>query len=258
MLKNVLILLPYGNLKPLEKRYEQLNQLVEKLKSHCKKLSEETNNHIKYKIFLLVSEQIEPKTRFNKGVVLNAGVLYFKRHIGNPAHLIIHDIDFLPDYTLFKQYLITHPSFSLLPNNTETYKKIYIDKMPAGGSIYTTTMKNYFLCNGMPNNFWGWGGEDNVFHKRMIYNKIYVTYNDKGDFVSTDTQRKSDKDKMEYIEKNNLKVKNIWALMKKDKTDWKKNGIVQSDKFFKIVEDNVKKIYDNLSIIHIKLNIKHD
>ncbi len=247
--KNILIILPYGDLNPEEKRSWQLETILENFKNHMK-------NYPKCNFFIMISEQIQPIKYFNRGMLINIGFHYFQKNIGTPTHIILHDIDMLPDDKLFEQYLQTHQSLSLLPNTSKVYKETYGFKLTTGSAIYMTTPQVFLLVNGFPNNFWGWGGEDNALNARYKKNHIKLQYNTIGDFVSTDIQRKSNKDKMDYVKKKKIRNNCVWELSAQSKRSWKTNGVNQlQNSSYKIIEEKIDKYDDNITIIRIKLQL---
>jgi hypothetical protein len=253
MRKNILIVLPYGNLIISEQRTIQLEKIIQTLKKYISIL--DPNN---YKFFICVSEQIEPKTYFNRGQLINIAVNYFTKNIGNPTHIIIHDIDILPNQKLFAQYLTTHNSLSLIPPSP-TYKKIYGITLTTGSAIYMTTLQSFINANGFPNNFWGWGGEDNALDKRYKNQNIKLKFNKKGDFISTDIQRKSHQEKMTYLKKNKIRNNCVWELLEEDKKTWKMNGIKQINQLEnEIKKETIQDILPNLIIIHLEILLYGD
>ena len=217
-----LVLVPYGDLRSEEKRREQLLQFI----AHIYKLIDQSASHDQYTV--LIAEQVEPKNKFGKGQLYNAAVKWYVDTLGMPSRIILHDVDLLPDRELFEQYTITTLPSQMVPQN-ERFAKLYDSKfsIPIGGGITAITPEQYIRANGFPNNFWGWGGEDNAFQLRLKYNKIPRHYNMIGDFTSIDNQRTTDATKLEYVNSAQLRNSKASAMIKQDTHNWQDNGYSQ-------------------------------
>src|SRR5688572_16867133 len=88
--KNILVLVPYGNLHPEEHRADQLRQLLAAFDALAEGLPKKTY------LFVCIVEQVQPLTYFNRGQLLNIGLQYFRRTYGNPAVLVLQDLDLIP------------------------------------------------------------------------------------------------------------------------------------------------------------------
>lgn len=220
-MKNILIILPYGDLNPEESRLEQLKKIIKCLLTHIDR--HKSNKTLKF--FILISEQIYPTKFFNRGLLINSAIKFFKTEFGTPTHIIFHDIDILPNDELFDKYIHTHKSLSLIPLNSPTFKKTYGFKLFTGSAIYMTTPEVFIKANGFPNNFWGWGGEDNALHNRYRKIKVFLKYNKNGDYVNIDKHRVDNKSKLDYLKKNSIRNMQVWELLDDDKINYAKNGI---------------------------------
>jgi hypothetical protein len=117
---------------------------------------------------------------FNRGVLLNAGFNIVTSLNGNGGAnsfdmdndiFIFHDVDLLPDLTLLKQYGNPPPIHLAV----EGYR--YIPDPSKGpdkrtGGIISMTGKQFRSINGYPNDYWGWGGEDDELGSRMVHNGL--------------------------------------------------------------------------------------
>lgn len=253
---NVVIILPYGDLNKEERRAEQL----EKLLGAFNTLTEKYENNNKYHFFVVVSEQVEPSKYFNRGLLINLSYKYFVENVGTPSLLIFHDIDMIPNERMFAQYLQPRNSYSLVPHNSKTLKKEYGFKALSGAAVYMTTPAAFTRANGFPNNFWGWGGEDNAFHARYIRLKVQLQRNYEGDYVSTDAQRTTQKDKIAYLKKNKLRNMCAWELVKADKIKWGTNGVRQlGDSLYEMVSSDVLLQKKNMTRVWLRVKLRaHD
>lgn len=79
---------------------------------------------------------------------------------------IFHDVDLLPSDELLNDYF-TIPS----NNNPIHIAKIWnrYNKNPKYfGGIVSFSKDMFEQINGFPNNFWGWGGEDDELYQRAV------------------------------------------------------------------------------------------
>ena len=114
---------------------------------------------------------------FNRGLLLNAGFnIVTSLNNNNGANstdmdndiFIFHDVDLLPDLTLLKQYGDTPPIHLAV----EGYR--YVSDPTKGpdkrtGGIISMSGKQFRSINGYPNDYWGWGGEDDELGRRMVH-----------------------------------------------------------------------------------------
>jgi hypothetical protein len=220
--KQILVIVPFADFKPEEQRSEQLNAYI----SHISKLIKQSKKtHPTVSVCVIVAEQHAPAQYFNKGQLLNSAVKWFCTNHDQPDYVIFNDVDMLPNKALFTEYLNINGQTALMPLDSE-YTQHYGDmEIPAGGGIYGLPFDDFVAVNGYSNTFWGWGGEDNSFHKRLkINNKLPYTRVQTGNIKYIDLQRTTDADKMEYLQKN--KIQNMMALqnMRTDLTTWRTNG----------------------------------
>ncbi|KAJ8964699.1 hypothetical protein NQ314_004691, partial [Rhamnusium bicolor] len=151
LIKTALIV-PYRN------RTQQLNIFLNYMHYFLQK------QNIHYRIFIVFQNDTLP---FNRAKMLNYGA---KLAISLKYDcLILHDIDLLPlntgnIYACSK--LPRHMSSSL---DTFRYNLPYLTLF--GGAI-SILSRQYQKINGMSNNFFGWGGEDDDFYRRLMANGL--------------------------------------------------------------------------------------
>ena len=166
-------------------------------------------------------------------------------------HFIFTDIDVLPNYDLMKYLLITpQEPISLAIRGTRYENKDKQTKKVFLGALLSFSKKNFEDINGYPNNFWGWGGEDDslidriraVGHKNICYPKV-------GSVIDIE------EDAMMKTINISVKVKNAKKDSEKyekrlgDLTGWTKNGINTLQ--YKILNEN--KISPNITQIKVDL-----
>jgi DNA-directed RNA polymerase subunit E'/Rpb7 len=154
--------------------------------------------------------------KFNRGLLLNIG--FYLAEKGHYDRYIFHDVDSYPDETLFPQYFqfldytIHYASPSL------GYKYNYPDFL---GGVEGFTEEDYKTVNGYPNNFLGWGGEDDALYNRLAAEKITVYRPTKGKYILADHEQAKGN------EKNMLRYENVLEDLK----NYKENGIDQLTKY---------------------------
>lgn len=127
---------------PYRDRQLHLNKFVPRMKSIDK---------------IVVVEQM-PGKPFNRGKLLNIGVLECQSE-----YYALHDVDMLPvkaDYSV--------PN---CPTLLATKVQQFGYKMPFAeyfGGVVLISRNDFFKANGYHNEFWGWGGEDDDFRKRVL------------------------------------------------------------------------------------------
>lgn len=94
---------------------------------------------------------------FNRGMLLNIGFIQVE---DKSDYFIFHDVDMLvqgiPDYSFTK-----NPT--LLATNASQFNW----QLPFPeyfGGVTGINREHFHLINGYPNDFWGWGGEDNAVY----------------------------------------------------------------------------------------------
>lgn len=133
-----------------QKRGEQLNKFLK----HFEKLE--------YPV--LVVEQEEGK-KFNRGMLLNIGA-----DLANSEYVVFHDVDLIPKKAVL-------PYYEVFPDSPihigKTWREKYNNEGFLGGVI-SISQADFKSINGFPNNFWGWGGEDDAMRVRMKRKNITI------------------------------------------------------------------------------------
>jgi hypothetical protein len=84
--------------------------------------------------------------------------------------MILHDVDLLPDETML-------PYYTMIPDHPVHIGTVWRTKYTSErflGGILSLTWKDFEKVNGYPNQFWGWGGEDDVLRNRLIKARIPI------------------------------------------------------------------------------------
>lgn len=148
------ILVPYRD-NPAKERSPQLKAFVEYFSKGPWK---------EFPVYII--EQSEDDRAFNRGALLNIGARLAKKH----SHLILHDVDLLPDEVML-------PYYTMVPDHPIHIGTVWRTKYTSErflGGILSVSWKEFDRVNGYPNQFWGWGGEDDVLRNRFIKAKIPI------------------------------------------------------------------------------------
>jgi len=111
---------------------------------------------------LIVLEQ-SAQGDFNRGKLLNLGALWCRSFLEGKVLLCPHDVDMLPDPTLVPFYCHCQEGDCVhvgWVNRKYDYEGFF-------GGVCVIPMEEFFAAGGFPNNFWGWGREDDVFYARL-------------------------------------------------------------------------------------------
>ena len=143
------VIVPFRE-QPQQKRGEQLKKFLK----HFEKIG--------YPV--LVVEQEEGK-KFNRGMLLNIGA-----DLADSEYVVFHDVDLLPKKVIL-------PYYEVFPDSPVHIGKAWTEKYDSEGflgGVISISKKDLKSINGFPNNFWGWGGEDDAMRVRMKRKNISV------------------------------------------------------------------------------------
>jgi hypothetical protein len=184
-------------------RQKQLDMLLSTLNSYG----------LEYKVIV----QNDNK-KFNRGLLLNRGVLENQ----DRDYYIFHDVDLIPDTDLIEYYKVYPTTPIHLGYRGQRYSKLD-GSMHFLGGVLSINKYDFQSVNGFPNNFWGWGGEDDALRNRLRIKNIEVTYPPKGSVK--DLEELSIFEKMDVLKKSGSKNNIKHELLENDKNSWLFNGI---------------------------------
>jgi len=218
------IIVPYRDEHKEQKRKEQLKTFVTKMKSLIK-------DKINSRIYVI--EQSKDDRLFNRGKLLNIGYDISKKDNYNDI-IIFHDVDLIPDEELIQHY------FKVPPKNTAVHIASVWNRYNKSnkyfGGITVFNKHDFESINGFPNNFWGWGGEDDELYHRVKQNSISIKKIKKGKIKDLENLELSKK--LSYLKDKKLKNNVKWELRKEHDKTWFKNGL--SNLHYKILNKTVK------------------
>lgn len=204
-----LIIIPFRD-DTEHKRQLQLNQLSKYFDSFLDK------NKIDYVLSIQQDNQ-----KFNRGLLLNKMVIQKP----NYDYYIFHDVDLIPNQDLLKHYYEYPLSPIHLGHRGQRWSENIIKQKKFIGGVFSINKYDFYFVNGFPNDFWGWGGEDDALSERLRINNININIPSDG-FV-TDLENLTIEEKL--IELNTTGQKNMSKIeqLNLDKKNWPNNGIKQ-------------------------------
>jgi N-terminal domain of galactosyltransferase/N-terminal region of glycosyl transferase group 7 len=117
---------------------------------------------------VLVIEQSDDGRKFNRGALLNIGARIAAA--SKFEYVIFHDVDLLP----LKKIV---PYYTAFPEKPIHIGKAWTQKYDFPkflGGVLSMSVRDIQKTNGFPNQFWGWGGEDDSIRERLRRKKIDV------------------------------------------------------------------------------------
>ena len=148
------IIVPYRD-NPFQDRHKQLGTFVPFMTKYLKPLIPVCE------FSLIVVEQSQDGEKFNRGKLLNIG-FEIARERGCQYH-IFHDVDLLPSPLLLGYYA----HYPKVPLHIAAVWEKYQNLGLFFGGVCSFNTQQFEQLDGYPNEFWGWGGEDEVLYHRI-------------------------------------------------------------------------------------------
>jgi len=151
---------------PFRDRFEELNEFVPTISEYLNKQS------VAHAIFVV--NQIDT-LRFNRASLINVGFLKSEKVLHdlgskNCDYVALHDVDLVPlNPELPYTYPDKGPFHVAAPGLHPKYD--YPDFL---GGILLISREHFYLANGMSNRYWGWGLEDDEFHRRLVESHLKI------------------------------------------------------------------------------------
>lgn len=212
----IAIIVPYRDLHPAQKRAEHLKKFIDYMGPFMQKAITQFSNNSIFHIFIV--EQ-SPEHKFNRGALLNLGFIEASKQGYNV--FIFHDVDLLPGDSI-APYYVKNPKIPIhIARCWDRYKgQEYL------GGIISISGKNFTDLNGYPNNYWGWGGEDDELRRRVNDINLEIENPKEEDCEITDLEDMDLQQKLQLLRENQ-----DWKNMKKRElkdehsSTWQTNGI---------------------------------
>ena len=117
------------------------------------------------------------------------------------------------------------------------------------GGIVAFNAGQFQKINGFPNDYWGWGGEDDELKRRVDSVCLKIMYPLKKGII-TDLENLSLYKKLEILRAHpHWKCMVKWELAKKHKSTWKSNGLF--DLHYSIIEKQTHNV--NVQIVKVDI-----
>ncbi|GMF22119.1 unnamed protein product [Phytophthora fragariaefolia] len=168
-----------------------------------------------FHIFIL--EQSLDGRKFNRGKLLNAG---FDMARNDYDVYIFHDVDLLPGDDLAEFYTAVPYQG---PMHIARVWDRYSESSNYFGGIVAFSRQQFIKVNGFPNNFWGWGGEDNELCCRKPDLDDIPCQCCSG--AIRDLENLNLEEKLAALRANKWKCTVKRELLKEHRRTWKKNGL---------------------------------
>ncbi|XP_067302519.1 beta-1,4-galactosyltransferase 3 isoform X1 [Pseudorasbora parva] len=172
---------------------------------------------------------------FNRAKLLNVGVREALKE-EDWSCIFLHDVDLLPEndhntYTCHPQYP-THLSVAM---DKFRYRLPYSQYF---GGVSAVTPEQYLKMNGFPNQYWGWGGEDDDIAARVRLSGMkimrpplaighYKMIKHRGDQGNEQNPRRFD-------------------LLKRTRLNWRSDGL--NSLTYKLLSKELEPLYTNLTV----------
>jgi len=158
----VAVVVPFRNQLPLQDRRAQLERFVPHMVSFLSSIPG-------CKASLIVVEQSEDGRKFNRGQLLNIGFQLAKEALPELSSFITHDVDLLPSMDMRPVYARPPPEAHAVHLASVWPKYTYGTFI---GGVLSFRPEDFERVNGYPNDYWGWGLEDDQLALRMSHARI--------------------------------------------------------------------------------------
>jgi len=220
---SIAIIIPHRN------RIDHLKKFI----SHVESMKDIQGNN-KMDIFIIDQDNAD---KFNRGLLLNIGYIIAKKYYSYDRY-IFHDVDSYPDRDLFKLYF-KFIDYNIHFASPELGYKYTHDKFLGG--VCGFCKSDYEKVNGFPNNFFGWGSEDDAFYNRCAKFDIKIYRPTKGSYILEEHEGPTNN------EKNDKRVNNILEDLK----NFQNNGVKQIlDLFINIKKYDINDFINNYKLIN--------
>ena len=209
VMQKTAIIVPFRDLHEEQKRKQHLDEFIPAMTDYLSSTKSE------FKIFII--EQSDDERKFNRGKLLNIGFKIAERE--KCTTFIFHDVDLIPSEEL-------KPWYTSIPEHPAHIARVwdrYNNNPKYFGGVVSFSSGQYRRINGYPNNFWGWGGEDDEMYNRVKKQGMTPIFPTCGSL--RDLEDMSLKTKLEFLRKNPT-----WKCMNKNEMlgegdNWENNGL---------------------------------
>lgn len=170
------VVVPFRDQRPLQDRSSQLKRFI----PHMEQFLSSIPN---CRGAIIIVEQAQDGRKFNRGQLLNVGFELARNALPGVSFFITHDVDLLPSMEMRPVYanVPTEPAAVHLASvwNKYTYGTFI-------GGVLAFRPEDFIRVNGYPNNYWGWGLEDDQLALRMGHCKVRTLRVRSGSYLDLD------------------------------------------------------------------------
>ena len=216
--KRVAVIVPFRDAHKEQKRSEHLRKFIPHM---ARFLAENCDDHRVY-----VIEQSDDQRKFNRGQLLNVGAILAERD--QCDSLIFHDVDLLPSDDLGAAYAAL--PLEDKPLHIARVWDRYSGNKDYFGGVCAWTTNDFARINGFPNNYWGWGGEDDEMMRRCksVFGGSFVMEAPASGSLE-DLEAMSIDEKVAFLRQHRDWKCNVrWELRDEHSKTWACNGLRRS------------------------------
>lgn len=153
----IAVVVPFREQLPLQDRGAQLRRFIPHMEAFLTSMPG-------CQAMIFVVEQSADGRKFNRGQLLNVGFRLAQAELPALSFFIMHDVDLLPSADMARVYA------SVPPEGCAVHLASVWGKYGYGGfigGVLGFRPADFERVNGFPNNYWGWGLEDDQLALRM-------------------------------------------------------------------------------------------
>lgn len=214
----VAIVVPFRDTEG-QNRSEQLKRFV----PHMERVMDASL--VPYRIYIVEQQDLDLK--FNRGKLLNVGARQAIRD--GCTRLVLHDVDLLPSLDLSAAYAA---DFEAPCHLARVWGRYSADDPTYIGGVLGMSVVDFCRCNGFPNDYWGWGGEDQALRRRLDLNRLDCTAPSKGSYEDLENMSLQEKlaSLRSHTRSSDTAYVNDWKnvvkteLLRQHDDTWRQNG----------------------------------
>eukprot|EP00928_Gymnodinium_smaydae_P018601 TRINITY_DN17086_c0_g1_i2.p1 TRINITY_DN17086_c0_g1~~TRINITY_DN17086_c0_g1_i2.p1 ORF type:complete len:316 (+),score=37.03 TRINITY_DN17086_c0_g1_i2:101-1048(+) len=173
----IAVVVPFRNQLPLQDREAQLSQFLPYI---CDFLS--STPSARFRVFVV--EQSDDGRKFNRGQLLNIGFKIAEEMLPDMDCFITHDCDLLPSMDM-KPVYTNPPAVGSAVHLASVWPKYSYSTFIGG--VLSFRPSDFKRVNGFPNDYWGWGLEDDQLALRLRHHRIRIARVRIGSYVDLDS-----------------------------------------------------------------------
>ena len=227
---------------PFRDRFDELITFVPHISKFLRAKS------IDFNIYIV--NQID-EFRFNRASLINLGFIVSLED--NCDYMAMHDVDLLPLNDILDY---SYPSYGPFHVSASGLHPDYNYKTFIGG-ILIISKQDFLKVNGMSNNYWGWGKEDDEFYLRLVNANLTVNRPNADQFITgrhntfvhNHREKRRPRDKKRYLKQRLSSLKNDFSGLDSIQYKLREKIILKFDEFYEFKLINVELRCDK-SITH--------